>query len=321
MVGVLAVGIAIARSDRRPVPGEERRVTVYARVLAANGLPHGAGFAVVGGTTRKLLIAGRTDNLGEIEATVEVPEGNSSLLLLVNSRGMLRNTVEDWTGPHPGLTTNWDWDSNRWFPFSISSIDELLDRYGEEHREILVTETGRSIESVSVRRPLLPGGVVDFGDVRLPYARAALCLEVFLEDEKGDPFEETVLFSGYDFERLKKKPWQVYSHVALAQRGNMVRILFAPGAYRLLLSRPDDFIALETMLVGSPDPEDFRDFRKRSFLIPVPKDIRERLGARGTLRFHFRHTVKNATEGKQGVLRRPNPTEPQYWWLASPTFE
>ena len=287
---------------------EQRVVHITARVRAPNGAPYGCRFGILGGETKEILIAGSTDNLGEIDLDLSIPAGAASLILLADSGGMARNSRgREWEkAPGSGrYDLRFDsWWSPRWMTFGIETPVDLLKRCGLPHRELLFNDRSTHIDTVAIEKTLGPGPEIDFGTVRFVYAHPLAEIRLDLRDSEGAPFTRPLMLGGFGPARERSSLLDVYDHVALAQRGAEVRILLTSGGRRLLAADPAGLLVLEERdLVGDP------------ILISLPKGVK-----RGASRIRFEVNVDAARRDPQAYRDRPFPAKPDWWWLGTNWF-
>jgi len=305
---LLTLAVSVLYRPGAGASEEQRVVHVRARIRAPNGAAYGGCFGILGGQTKDVLIAGRTDNLGEIELDLSIPTGTTSLILLADSGGMARNSRgRDWE-EDPG-SGRYDlrldcWWSPRWMTFGIETPAGLLERCGLPHRELLFNDRSTHIDTVALEKTLGPGRDIDFGTVRFVYAHPLAEVRLDLRDSEGAPFTRPVMLGGFGPARERPSLTNVYDHAVLAQRGSEVRILLTSGGRRLLAADPAGFLVLEE-----------RDLAGDPIIVSLPKDVK-----RGASRIRFEVNVDAVRGDPEKYRDRRFPAKPDYWWIGTKWF-
>jgi len=313
--GIVLVGLAMLMSasivECGDGPGSSRAVAVRGQFVCSTGAPYGGCFALLAVPTGRLLASGRIDNLGDLRASVSVAEGEHSVTLVADASDMLRNAVDD-PGP-PGefpekIRLLDEWWSPRFDGTGIQVPEDVVAKIGEHDQGIIVGASGyRAVEVVTATQEVGSGGAIDFGKLRFRTVRPAMEVIVDLVTPDGMPLHEGMLLSGYRDDPHRPGGNVVYPHMALAQRGAVLRILLTNAAWRLLVNSPDDTLAIASIGdMGVPHRIGFSSVERKQ-IMSHSRELRIKV---------------SPTFGRPAgvTLLRPSPEEPKLWWLGEPSF-
>lgn len=286
-------------------------VRVRAALLSSTGTPIGGRVALVAVKSGSVLWADSVDPFGEVDLEVAAAPDDTSFVLLAHSKGMRRNTADnyDWEG-HRTLALGLDgsWWSAGVFQFDLPGASELAQSPEPERSTILVDREGRRTLDL-VKRTAQRGedGSVDFGTVRFPSAHATVELTLDLRAADGTPFADPILLVGFLGMRSTTGGNRVYPHMALGQRGARARVLLTRAAARLLFADPERFLRVAP---GSRARE--------HTTVRVPEEALRVLREGGVA--SVKVTMVPDPPERREPESRPAPEEPAFWDLAEQSF-
>ena len=230
---------------------DPRKLEVVAAIRSSEGWATGGSFAVVAMPARNELAHGMIDNWGEIAVNVNVPTEAEAIMLVVGSRGALRNCADSVAarGAAPGsmaLLSPFDFRL-LWRRFGVSTPVEYSASRPEDFAATLPLDEGASSADL-VRRTLrvdaVRDGRLDFGEMRYVTTHDAVEILVRLVGESGEASSRRCVLAGLYFNPRTLHGNELYPHFAYAQRGDRARIVLTRAAWRLLRRNPDSLIRI-----------------------------------------------------------------------------